>query len=528
MIHPKSRFTLRRAGLVAVAGAALACSSVAFALGSWSNWFQTQSVTPLVMAAPGSAGQLVSYVKQASAAGLRIRMVGHGHSMSDVAINKEILLTPDSLNKPLSVDTSRLNAGVPAGLMRVQSGIQVSSLNTWLDQNGRALFNMGGYDGQTLAGVMMTATHGSGLNYGPIADSVVSLQMVVDGGRMVQLEPSHGVTNPATFPGTLEEDRTIPVQLIQDDDAFNAARVSIGSMGIVYSITLATDRKFWLKEVETETKWSTFKQPGGPLDNALHGRPIYGNAKPSPEHWEFQYDPYPDANGDHTVLITDRYVSYTPLPEQSDLARGKPGASIGESLVALFGTPLAGIMDLFPTLAPTVVQSALDTEVEGSWTNVSYKVFNIGVANYTPAYGIEAAFTLDQITAAVEQSFATNAALYAKRIPQTGPIAVRLVKASSGLIAMQQGRDTAFIEIIDLRTSTAQQLLRTHQQTFLNNFNSRPHWGLDTNLLTSQSQLAALYPDTWGRWLTQYRRFNVTGTFDGAVTDRLGISVRPR
>ena len=103
---------------------------------------------------------------------------------------------------------------------------------------------MGGYDGQTLAGIMMTATHGSGLAYGPVADAVVSLQMVVDGGKMVQIEPSNGITNPATFTGRLEEDANIRVQLIQDDDAFNAARISLGSMGVVYAITLKTDQKF--------------------------------------------------------------------------------------------------------------------------------------------------------------------------------------------------------------------------------------------------------------------------------------------
>ena len=45
---------------------------------------------------------------------------------------------------------------------------------------------------------------------------------------------------------------------------------------------------------------------------------------------------------------------------------------------------------------------------------------------------------------------------------------------------------------------------------------------------SSEAQARALYPATWDRWKAQYRRFNATGTFDGKVTDRLGISVRPR
>lgn len=517
------------------AGKAVAVLAVVAALAgcdeSWTNWAQTEKVYPRVLVAPNSAAQLTSYVAQAKSRGLRVRMTGSGHSMSDVAVTTDVLLVPTSLNKPLAVDKARLKNPAETGLVRVQSGIKVADLNSWLDRNGRALFNMGGYDGQTLAGVLMTATHGSGLNYGPITDAVASLQVVVDGGRMVQIEPANGITNPVNFRGTLEEDSSIRVQLIQDDDAFNAARVAIGSMGVVYAITLRTDQKFWLREVRHQIKWSELKKPGGYLERALNRQPIYGAGQPSPEHWELQYTPYPDANGDRTFLITDRYRSHTPLPEQIPEfgGRGQLGTALGEQLVVLLGMPIAGILDLFPTLAPTVLQSALDTQVDDNYTHVSYKVFNIGNVNNAPANAIEAAFPISQTVAAIERSFTVNNALYAQGIPMTGPIAVRFVKQSAGLIAMQQGRDTVFLEVIVLRDGkNASKLLKTHQQTYLAEFGARPHWGLDGNVLTSNAQVATLYPDTWNRWKTQFVRFNPSGTFDGKVTDRLGISVRPR
>lgn len=498
--------------------------------GFWQNWFQTESVTAQAKGAPNSPAQLVSYVSHASSRGARIRMTGSGHSMSDVAITSDALLTPELLNKPLSVDRTRLKNAGDDSLVRVQSGIKVADLNSWLDQNGRALINMGGYDGQTLAGVMMTATHGSGLNYGPITDGVQSLQVVIDGGKMVQIEPANGITNPVNFKGTLEDDASIKVTLIQDDDAFHAARVSIGSMGIVYAITLKTDRKFWLKEVRHRIKWSELKRPGGLLDRAMNRLPIYGDGQPSPEHWELQYSPYPDANGDYSFLVTDRFRSYTALPEQPATERGAQGASFANQLVALFGMPIAKILDTFPTLAPTVLEAALDSEVDADgYTNVSYKVFNIGPVNDTPALAIEAAFRLDQVIAAIERSFSVNSTLYAQGIPMTGPIAVRFVKASAGLIAMQQGRDTAFLEVIALRDgANAKSLIRAHQQAYYTELGSRPHWGLDLNFLTSEAQLAGLYPSTWARWKNQFRRFNPKGTFDGKVTDRLRISVRQR
>lgn len=497
--------------------------------GYWENWEKTESVSPKIMSQPASAAQLTSYVGKVAAAGLRVRMTGSGHSTSDVAITNEVLFTPERLNQPLAVDRARLKSPGDAALMRVMSGMKVRDLNDWLDRNGRALFNMGGYDGQTIAGVMMTATHGSGLGYGPIADSVVSLQMVVDGGRMVQIEPANGITNPATFPGTLEEDPGIRVQLIQDDDAFNAARVSIGSMGIVYSVVLRTDQKFWLREVRHQISWTELSKPGGYLDRALAGLPIYGDGQPSPEHWELQYSPYANETGDRTFLITDRYRSYTPLPEQPALERGQPGTEFGSALIALFGLPLAQIFDLFPELAKQSLELALDSQVDDNYTNVSYRVFNIGVVNYAPAIAIEAAFDTRQTRAAIERSFTLADSLFAQGAKSTSPIAIRFVKPTSALIGMQNGRPTMFMEVIALRGSdNAPTLLKAYQRTLRDEFGARPHWGLDYNLLTSEAQARALYPATWDRWKAQYRRFNSTGTFDGKVTDRLGISVRPR
>lgn len=493
----------------------------------WENWTKTESVEPEYLVQPENADQLVDYVGRATRAGKRVRMTGSGHSASDVAITEDVLFTPEKLNKTLSLDRNRLRDPSDPSLMRVMSGIRVRDLNAFLDANGRALINMGGYDGQTIAGVMMTATHGSGLAYGPMADQIVSLQVVVERGRMVQIEPSNGITNPATWPGTLEENRNIAVELIQDDDAFNAARVAIGSMGVVYAVTLKTDQKFWLREVRWKTTWEALRAPGGPIERLLAGQPVYDDRR-SPEHWELQYSPYRNDEGTHSVLVTERHRSYTPLPEQAQSERGQPGTEFVSGLITLFEQPIAWILSTFPGLAKTILETTLDTQQDEDFTNVSYNVFNIGVVNYTDAIAIEAAFDLQDTVAAIERSFQVADDLFAQGIPHTGPIAVRFVKSTDNFIAMQQGRDSMFMEVIMLReTNGAEQLLKTYQRTMMNDFGARPHWGLDLKILRSEAAAKALYP-MWDDWMAQYRRFNQTGTFDGRVTDRLGISVRPR
>ena len=507
----------------------LALSALGLSLSAcdeWENWPKTEKVKPEYRTQPASAKELTNYISMASSNGKRVRMTGSGHSASDVAITNDVLFTPEKLNKPLTLDRSRLKVANDARLVRVQSGIRVRELNDYLAKNGLALQNMGGYDGQTISGVMMTATHGSGLAYGPMADQIVSLQVVVEGGRMVQIEPANGITNPATWRGRLEEDSTIPIELIQNDDAFNAARVAIGSMGVVYSVTLRADQKFWLREVRRKATWNELKQPGGAIDRLLQGLPVYAN-QPSPEHWELQYSPYVNDKGDRTFLITERYRSYTPLPEQASLERGQPGTDFASGLITVLGQPLAWIVDTFPELAKPILEQALSAQVDDNYTNVSYKVFHIGVVNDAPAIAIEAAFDYRQTVAAIERSFAVADAEFAKGNVHSSPIAIRFVKHSDSLIAMQQGRNTMFMELIGLRDSKGiKPLLTTHQRTYFNEFQARPHWGLDLNSLTSEAQARSLYPK-WDVWKTQYRRFNA-GTFDGKVTDRLGISVRPR
>ena len=261
----------------------------------WENKSGTEKVHPEYLLQPGNADDLREYVSKASRKGKRVRMTGSGLSYSDVAVTEDVLMTPERLDSVLQLDRSRLKNPNESLLARVQSGITIRQLNSYLDSQNQAIINLGGYDGQTIAGVMMTATHGSGLDYGPIADQVLSMQVVGENGVFYQVEPSNGITNPGNFPGHLEEDSGIPIQLIQNDDVFNAMRVSIGSMGVVYSVVLKTDRKFWLREVRTIVTWSELKKPGGILERILNGQPIRDGE--SPEHYEFQYSPY-KSNGD--------------------------------------------------------------------------------------------------------------------------------------------------------------------------------------------------------------------------------------
>src|SRR3989441_2694434 len=84
---------------------------------------------------------------------------------------------------------------------RAEAGIRLRELNAHLDAHGLALSNMGGYDGQTVAGVISTSTHGSGIGFGPLPEQIRSLDVVAGGGAGCPIqrsgEDTAGIPSPA-------------------------------------------------------------------------------------------------------------------------------------------------------------------------------------------------------------------------------------------------------------------------------------------------------------------------------------------
>src|SRR5690349_1659069 len=68
-------------------------------IGQWSNAVGTESVRPSLLFFPAGAAEIVAIVRQAEAAGRRIRMTGSGHSCSDVALGDDYLLLPERLDR---------------------------------------------------------------------------------------------------------------------------------------------------------------------------------------------------------------------------------------------------------------------------------------------------------------------------------------------------------------------------------------------------------------------------------------------
>jgi hypothetical protein len=139
------------------------------------------------------------------------------------------------------------------------------------------------------------------------------------------------------------------------------------------------------------------------------------------------------------------------------------------------------------------------------------------------------AFALEQTLAATETLFELAKWNEKQKRNHSVPVSLRFVAPSRSPLAMQHGRRTCMMEIgMLVGQRGAGDLLRSYETAYMGDpFRARPHWGLDLDVLNSEADVVRLYP-AWPAWKAVYQELNKKGTFDGRVTDRLGISMRKR
>jgi hypothetical protein len=479
----------------------------------WRNHNRNQAVDPLRVYDARSLEDLQAIVHAAHDHGTTVRAVGSGHSWSDVALTDGFLVETRGLNRPLAPEQDVLRTGLDTRhLFRTEAGIRLRELNRRLDKAGLALSNMGGYDAQTVAGVMSTSTHGSGTGFGPIADSVRSIDLVAGEGRLMRVEPPGGITDRARF----EAERP-GWELHQDADWFDAVRVGMGCMGLIYAVYLAVEDEYWLKEVRTKAWWPDVRrdlEAGKVLDEH--------------RHYELIFSPYPLPGQGVRCLVTTR--DKTPPSRHWWGSPSRRRNSVPEFLAMARVVPYLAnlLLDLRPRLAPRLLDMVIVALADEDYTSASYRVLNIGPANYAPAYSAEIAVPVDERGLHLE---AVNVILEvadrhrkAGTVYETGPISLRFVKESSALMSMMQGQTTMMIELIQMKwTEGGYELLAAYEEA-LYDLCGRPHWGQVNTLTGGHDLVRSMYP-RYDEWLAIHDEINgADRVFDSPFSKRVGIS----
>lgn len=175
----------------------------------WRNWSREQRCRPALIAHPHTREGMIEVVVAAAEAGRKVKVAGSGHSFTAAALTDGTMLRVEALHRILEVDRA-------GGRVKVEAGITLGDLNRRIDRHGLALENLGDIDRQTIAGAISTATHGTGSRWPNLSAQVEAIELVTADGVLHELSEA------------------------ADADAFRAARVGIGALGAIYSVTLRT------------------------------------------------------------------------------------------------------------------------------------------------------------------------------------------------------------------------------------------------------------------------------------------------
>ena len=411
---------------------------------SWKNCVANQVVEPLKLFSPRSLEELVEIIQSAEKNNCKVRAVGSGHSFSEILQTNDFLVNCKSLNNLISSDKSLLKSdeeikqiGLDSSLLvHVENGITIRDLNKFLDKKKLALYNMGGYDAQTIAGVISTATHGTGITLGPISDQAASIILVGEGGIIYRIEPTNGITDPekykSKFPGN---------KLIQDDDWFNTVSVSFGYTGIIYSVILKVLPAYYLKEERLakvhETFWEDLKSSGNIKKMLNENR-----------HFEVWINPY-KIDGKHRCLVTKRNIF------EGDVKKLPAGSRMRHWFIELILPFIEGFIRLlfkyFYKSSPSFINSSMKQVIDyDGYIDKSFEVMHLGNANKVKGYSGEYAISLeddlfikaaDKIIELAEKNRSLG------QFYHSAPISLRFVKRSNAFLAMMNGENKCMIEV---------------------------------------------------------------------------------
>ena len=221
---------------------------------TWTNWSERFRGAVNTFWEPDSLADLVNIVRRASTEGHRLHVLGSGWSMENIAHSTDWMISLRRLNRALSgVTDGALNArwavNQVAGedmLFHVEAGATVADVNDLLAARGLSMPTLGGANGQAIAGAISTGTHGGDVDLPPLADAVMAMHLVTEGGRELWIERvSQPITADVSLGMVLA--RSCPdTEIVRNDDVFNALLVGFGRFGIIYSYVLHVRPAFYL------------------------------------------------------------------------------------------------------------------------------------------------------------------------------------------------------------------------------------------------------------------------------------------
>jgi FAD-linked oxidoreductase len=413
------------AGLYGASAGASTLAGSASTPTPWVNWSGGQSCVPAGRFSPASVDHLVQFLKNSSG---KIRPVGSGHSFTPLVPTDGHILILDQLVGMLSHDSESQQATLAAGTT-------LSEIGPLLTGVGQHMLNLPDIDRQTLAGATATATHGTGVGFTCLSGFVTALTLVTPQGEVLEIDAA------------------------TDADLFNAARVSLGALGVVTQMTLQNRRPYRLKA----KNWVE------PIEDVLSH---FDESADSHRHFEM----FPLTHSDYALTLsideTDEPVNNPPVDPQE-------AAAFGQAMAMWATLPPRERKPLIDGLATQIGPTEVVDESYKILSNVRNNRFN----------EMEYSVPLENGAPCLREILAT---IRKREVDVVFPLEYRYVKRDDTWLSMSSGEeDHAAISIHRVASEDYRPYFDLIEPIFWK-YGGRPHWGKVHSL--GAEQLSRLYP----------------------------------
>ena len=430
---------------------------------TWRNWGRTQRCNPSALAKPSSEDEIRRIVTDAAKNGGRVKVVGAGHSFTDIACTDGVLVSLDDYNKVLDVDRA-------AGTITVQAGIRLHELNEALAKEGLSMSNLGDIAYQSIAGATSTGTHGTGRDFGNLSTFITEMTIVTANGETLRCSPSI------------------------DETTFKAAQIGIGALGVISTITVKCEPAFNLRAVEDAMK----------IDDVLAG---FDDFVERNEHFEFYW--FPHTTSAWTKQNNRTTDDPTPRRRWKEFQNDIIMSNVAFGAVCMLGRARP---KMIPTLSEKLVAPGVGRIRRVARSDLVYtspRLVRFSEMEYAipREHGREAIEGIRKLIDA--NGFNVNF-----------PIEVRVVAPDDILLSPAHGRQTCYIAVHMYRGMDYRPYFGAVEELMMS-FGGRPHWG-KLHFRTAEN-LRPAYP-RFDDFIAVRNQFDPTGVFRNDYLDRvLGI-----
>jgi L-gulono-1,4-lactone dehydrogenase len=425
---------------------------------AWSNWAGNQSCNPDEVAHPSTDAELAAVVKGAAARGRRVKVVGSGHSFTACALTDGVQIVLDRYNKVVAIDGR-------ANTVTVQAGCTIADLNKTLFQYGMAMPNLGDIAYQTISGAISTATHGTGAKLTGIAGQVIGLDIVTGDGSVVSCSRD------------------------EEPEIFESARVGVGALGALSTVTLQCVPKFNLHAIEEPIRVDKVLEE---IDERVDGN----------EHFEFFWVP-------HTGWALTKSNNRT-----TEQPHGQSRWKFFKDKIVMENIAFGAVTKLgrFRPSAIPRLSRLIPSSGRVEYVKPSYQVF--ASPRWVKFYEMEYSVPRRHVGTALNG--------IRKLIDDKGlfigfPVEVRFTAADDIPLSTASGRESAYLAVHVAKGMEYETYFRGVEE-IMNGLEGRPHWG-KLHFQTADV-LATRYPK-WNAFQKVRGQLDPNGVFANAYTDRV-------